>query len=115
MVATQLNFRLDGRVAVITGASSGIGAAIATALASAGASVIAVGREQTRLAELIQDIRSKGHTAESVVAELTTPDGVHGVVEAAVEGHLVFGAVTEIAFRFDHAFTRLRGACLRRK
>jgi len=85
MVATQLNFRLDGRVAVITGASSGIGASIATALASAGASVIAVGRERARLAELIQNIRSKGHTAESVVAELTTPDGVHGVVEAAVE------------------------------
>ena len=81
MVATQLNFRLDGRVAVITGASSGIGASIATALASAGASVIAVGRERARLAELIQNIRSKGHTAESVVAELTTPDGVHGVVE----------------------------------
>ena len=45
-------FRLDGRVAIVTGASSGIGAGIAEAMAQAGARVVLVGRDEARLAEV---------------------------------------------------------------
>ena len=50
-MTTFPDYRLDGRVAVVTGASSGIGAAIAEAMAQAGARVALVGRDADRLAE----------------------------------------------------------------
>ena len=50
-MTTFPDYRLDGRVAVVTGASSGIGAAIAEAMAQAGARVALVGRDADRLAD----------------------------------------------------------------
>jgi NAD(P)-dependent dehydrogenase (short-subunit alcohol dehydrogenase family) len=63
-------FSLDGRVAVVTGGSSGIGRAIAGALAHAGARVVVVGRDEKRLAETVTELRSAGRSAVAVSADL---------------------------------------------
>jgi NAD(P)-dependent dehydrogenase (short-subunit alcohol dehydrogenase family) len=74
-------FSLAGRVAVVTGASSGIGAEIARALGRAGARVVLVGRDEPRLATVAADV-ADGH---QVLADVTEPDGPDRVVSAALE------------------------------
>lgn len=67
----------SGRRALITGASSGIGAATAEALAAAGCELVVVGRDEQRLAEVAERTG-----ASSVRADLTTGDGVEQAAEA---------------------------------
>jgi NAD(P)-dependent dehydrogenase (short-subunit alcohol dehydrogenase family) len=67
---------LDGRVALVTGASRGIGAAAALMLARAGAHVVAVARTQGGLEELDDAIRAAGATATLVPLDLKDFDGI---------------------------------------
>jgi gluconate 5-dehydrogenase len=64
-------FSLEGRVAVVTGGSSGIGEAIASALALAGAQVVIVARDPTRLSATCKSLRDAGCTAAWVSADLS--------------------------------------------
>jgi NAD(P)-dependent dehydrogenase (short-subunit alcohol dehydrogenase family) len=63
-------FDLTGRVAVVTGGSSGIGQAIATALGSAGAAVVVVARRAEALAKTVATMEAKGSRAAAVAADL---------------------------------------------
>jgi len=65
--------RLSGKVALITGASSGIGAASALALAQEGAAVALVARRQDRLEELANSITAAGGRAEVLALDITDP------------------------------------------
>ena len=65
------SFSLDGRVALVTGASRGIGFAIAEALADAGARVLLNGRDRTMLLRKTEDIRAKGGKAEMAGFDVT--------------------------------------------
>src|SRR5262249_37295061 len=63
-------FSLNGRVAVVTGGSSGIGKAMGRALAAAGARVVLIARRASRLEQAVAEIRSAGGTADRVSADL---------------------------------------------
>jgi 2-deoxy-D-gluconate 3-dehydrogenase len=76
-------FDLSGRVAVVTGANTGIGQGIALALAAAGADIAAVGR--TPAQETVEKVRALGRKAEIVSADLSTIEPVNRVVDEAVE------------------------------
>ena len=74
-------FRLDGKLALVTGSASGLGAAIAVALAEAGASVACHGNR--RPADTTSErIRALGRESQSFAADLCEPDGAGGLYDA---------------------------------
>jgi len=75
---------LAGKTAVVTGASRGIGAATAMALAARGAAVAVVGRKADTLDDVVAGIRAAGGTAVAMVADLADSDAVAGLVPRAV-------------------------------
>ena len=84
------NFSLTNKVALITGASRGIGAAIATAYAAAGAKVVLSSRKQGDLDEVAAQIKAAGGEALAVAAHTGDDAAVQALVERAVN---TFGGV----------------------
>ncbi|RFU88050.1 SDR family NAD(P)-dependent oxidoreductase [Streptomyces triticagri] len=78
-------FSLDGRTALVTGGSSGIGRAVAEALARAGASVVVVARTESSLDETVADLTGAGCRAARVSADLGSRAGVRAAADEAVE------------------------------
>ena len=75
-------FDLSGKVAIVTGANTGIGQAIALALADAGADIAAVGRSPAE--ETVAKARALGRTAEMVSADLSTIEPVQRVIDETI-------------------------------
>ncbi|MCR3722254.1 MULTISPECIES: SDR family NAD(P)-dependent oxidoreductase [Prauserella salsuginis group] len=78
-------FRLDDKVAVVTGASSGLGAGFAVALAEAGADVVLAARRTGRLAETAERVRETGRRALTVATDVADATSVEAMAAAAVD------------------------------
>jgi len=76
---------LDGKVAIVTGGSRGIGAAIAALLAEHGAAVVVSGRDADRLQRAVQALQERGATVHGVVADAAKREDVDRLVEATKE------------------------------
>ena len=78
-------FRVTDRVAVVTGAGRGIGAATAVALAQAGADVVISARTEDQLAKVAREIEAAGRRAVVVPADLSDLDAAAGLAAIAVD------------------------------
>ena len=90
-MGTQTNSNpFDGRVGIITGASSGIGRAVARALAAEGAAVVLAARRMERLEADVRELQAAGGQALAVQTDVTRLDDVRALVNAAMNA---FGRV----------------------
>jgi NAD(P)-dependent dehydrogenase (short-subunit alcohol dehydrogenase family) len=76
------SFRLDGKRALVTGASSGLGLACAAALAEAGAHVIMAARGREKLDAAVAAVKESGHSAEALTFDVSDIEGMAGVLES---------------------------------
>jgi NAD(P)-dependent dehydrogenase (short-subunit alcohol dehydrogenase family) len=83
-------FRLDDRVAIVTGASSGLGVAFAECLAEAGADVALGARRVDRLGTTAQSVEARGRRALAVATDVTVPEDCQRLVDATLNA---FGRV----------------------
>lgn len=83
-------FRLDGKVAVVTGASSGLGVSFALALAEAGADLALGARREDKLADTVARVEALGRRALAVRTDVTEPDECRRLIDATMEA---FGRV----------------------
>lgn len=79
--------RMQGKVAFVTGAGTGIGAATALRLAQEGATVVICGRRQAPLDEVVAQIQAAGGKAEAVQADVSDEAGFTAAIEAAAQRH----------------------------
>lgn len=85
MSTARIQADLSGRTAIVTGASRGIGKAIALRLAAAGAKVACVARNAEKLAETVGEIEAAGGTAEAFPSDVADSDSATKLVEAVAE------------------------------
>ena len=83
-------FRLDGRRALVTGGSRGLGFAMAKALAEAGADLVLVGREAATLEKAQRELAPLGRKVDGIIADLNTPAEAEKMCAEALAKHAPF-------------------------
>jgi NAD(P)-dependent dehydrogenase (short-subunit alcohol dehydrogenase family) len=106
--------KLENKVAIVTGATSGMGWGIAERFAKEGASIVAAGRNVERGRSLVEKIRAEGGRVEFVAGDVGTLEGNQALVRTAVDrfggvdtivmsaGELGIGSVTEVPLEIWH-------------
>ncbi|MGZ4032396.1 MAG: SDR family NAD(P)-dependent oxidoreductase, partial [Tumebacillaceae bacterium] len=85
MTIKEISFRLDNKVALVTGAGRGIGKAVATGLAQAGADVVLVARTQSQLDEAAAEIAEQtGRRTLALACDLADPQAIENTVAQAI-------------------------------
>ena len=122
-----MDLHLQGKTALVTGSTAGIGLEIGRKLAAEGADVIVTGREQTKLDQAIEAIRrSGGGTVRGVAADAATAEGAANLLKAAPEVDVLvnnlgiyeikpFGEITDDDWRRYFEINVLSGARLARQ
>lgn len=103
-MSATMSRELEGKAALVTGATSGIGRATAIQLASQGATVLVHGRNAARAVEVLEQIEMSGGTARFIDADVSSTEGVRSVIEQAGEvdilvnnaGFSWFGSSTDL-------------------
>jgi 3-oxoacyl-[acyl-carrier protein] reductase len=78
---------LQGRIALVTGASQGIGRACALELARAGATVVLAARNEVKLAEAVEEIQGAGGEAAAIPLDLASEESIKAMAKAVIEGY----------------------------
>jgi len=78
---------LQGRIALVTGASQGIGRACALELARAGATVVLAARNEIKLAEAVEEIQGAGGEAAAIPLDLASEESIKSMAKAVIEGY----------------------------
>ncbi|QQQ79288.1 SDR family NAD(P)-dependent oxidoreductase [Saccharothrix sp. 6-C] len=81
-----MDLGLSGKRALVTGSSSGIGAAVADVLAAEGADVVVHGRDRDKLEAVAERVRGRGRRVDLALGDLSSDAGADEVVRAAAEG-----------------------------
>jgi dehydrogenase/reductase SDR family member 4 len=115
--------RLDGKVAIVTGGTRGIGLAIATTFARAGAKVVVSSRRQEHVDAVVRALSEEGHTVVGVTAHMGNASDCHELAARAVQHFdgidiIVNNAATNPVFgplqqSTDEAFTKIFGVNLK--
>ena len=98
-------FKLDNKVAIVTGAGKGIGAATAQALADIGAKVVCVARTLSDVESTAESIRGAGGSAVAVAADVTTASGRTAIVEATAAEYGIVDVLVNNAGGMGHGPT----------
>jgi NAD(P)-dependent dehydrogenase (short-subunit alcohol dehydrogenase family) len=98
---TETNAGLSGKVAIVTGASAGIGAEIARALHAEGASVFLVGRNQARLKKRADAMDDHGEHVDFLSSDITDPSAPEDIIRAALNRFGKIDVLVHVAGVFE--------------